>query len=71
MAEPESPVLLSGKILETGKLLLFTQQGCDLRKKCGKAENPDPSEKTVGGIFKTVLQAVMILNVTKTKLPFF
>ena len=40
-------------------------------KKCGKAENLDPSEKTVGGIFKTVLQTVMILNVTKTKLPFF
>ncbi len=40
-------------------------------KNVGKAKNLDPSEKTVGGIFKTVLQTVMILNVTKTKLPFF
>lgn len=39
MAESSDPFSVSGKILETGKLLLFTQQGLDFGKNTQKLRN--------------------------------
>ena len=69
MAEPESPVLLSGKILETGKLLLFTQKGVDFREKCGKASESYQTERNLGefcrGMFQGLSSVTQSWTVTK------
>ena len=48
MAEYPYPLSLSGKILETGKLLLFTQQGLDFGKKHAEAQESDRAENGLG-----------------------
>ena len=48
MAESSDPFSVSGKILETGKLLLFTQQGLDFGKKHAETQESDRAENSLG-----------------------
>lgn len=48
MAESSDPFFVSGKILETGKLLLFTQQGLDFGKKHAETQESDRAENSLG-----------------------
>lgn len=47
MVEYPYPLSLSGKILETGKLLLFPQQSLDLRKKHAEVKEADRAERSL------------------------
>ena len=49
---------LSWKILETGKLLLFTQKGVDFREKCGKASESYQTERNLGEFCRGMFQGL-------------
>ena len=52
------------KILETGKLLLFTQKGVDFREKCGKASESYQTERNLGEFCRGMFQGLSSLLFT-------
>ena len=55
-------VSVSGKILETGKLLLFTQQGLDFGKKHAEAQESEQGRKRPGKILRANVSEIILFD---------
>ena len=60
VAEPSGTFHLSGEVLETGKLLLFTQESVDLGKEHGKTGKPCPPAGCMGKIWTELFPEIYL-----------